>query len=140
MTRYSRCIARSDKITCLKCMIKKRELTAALIGLFVRQKSLASYMKRFGFSNAKTEDLWKVISETSGVKVEKIMNMWTKQKGYPVITVKLKGTTCELEQVCFLKSRKGHCFTMKTGTVNLMLLCRFRPIFCLQHWILMLNG
>lgn len=56
-------------------------------------------MKKFGFSNAKTEDLWSVISETSGVEVNNIMNTWTKQQGYPVITVKLKGSTCEFEQV-----------------------------------------
>ncbi|KAG6397974.1 hypothetical protein SASPL_139424 [Salvia splendens] len=74
------------------------------LGDEIFQKSLASYMKKFGFSNAKTEDLWKVISETSGVEVDKIMNMWTKQKGYPVIAVKLKGTTCEFEQAHFLSS------------------------------------
>ncbi|XP_042022611.1 aminopeptidase M1-like [Salvia splendens] len=74
------------------------------LGDEIFQKSLASYMKKFGFSNAKTEDLWKVISETSGVEVDKIMNMWTKQKGYPIITVKLKGTSCKFEQTHFLSS------------------------------------
>ncbi|XP_057771207.1 aminopeptidase M1-like isoform X2 [Salvia miltiorrhiza] len=74
------------------------------LGDEIFQKSLALYTKKFRFSNAKTEDLWKVIAETSGVEVDKIMNMWTKQKGYPVITAKLKGTTCEFEQTHFLSS------------------------------------
>lgn len=74
------------------------------LGDKIFQKSLGLYMKKFGFSNAKTEDLWSVISETSGVEVNKIMNTWTKQQGYPVITVKLKGSTCEFEQTQFLSS------------------------------------
>ncbi|KAH6793241.1 aminopeptidase M1 [Perilla frutescens var. hirtella] len=74
------------------------------LGDEIFQKSLGSYMKKFGFSTAKTEDLWSVISETSGVEVNKIMDAWTKQKGYPVITVKLKGTACEFEQTHFLSS------------------------------------
>ncbi|XP_073141119.1 aminopeptidase M1-like [Henckelia pumila] len=74
------------------------------LGDDIFQKSLASYMTRYAFKNAKTEDLWDVLSETSGVEVNTMMNMWTKKKGYPVITVKLNGYTLEFEQTQFLYS------------------------------------
>ncbi|KZV34117.1 hypothetical protein F511_42888 [Dorcoceras hygrometricum] len=74
------------------------------LGDDIFQKSLASYMSRYAFKNAKTEDLWEVLSETSGVQVNTMMNKWTKQKGYPVISVKLNGYTLEFEQTQFLYS------------------------------------
>ncbi|KAI3455597.1 hypothetical protein Pfo_012260 [Paulownia fortunei] len=74
------------------------------LGDEIFQKSLGSYMKEYAFRNAKTEDLWSVLSETSGVEVNKIMDTWTKKKGYPVITVKLKDCTLEFEQTQFLSS------------------------------------
>ncbi|PIN22295.1 Puromycin-sensitive aminopeptidase [Handroanthus impetiginosus] len=74
------------------------------LGNDIFQKSLGSYMKKYAYKNAKTEDLWSVLSETSKVEVNKIMNTWTKQKGYPVISVKLNGSTIEFEQTQFLSS------------------------------------
>ncbi|TQD78131.1 hypothetical protein C1H46_036318 [Malus baccata] len=46
-------------------------------------KLLSSYIKRYSGKNAKTEDLWGVLSEESGVKVSEMMDGWTKEKGYP---------------------------------------------------------
>jgi len=46
------------------------------------------------------EDLWAVLEEESGEPVQELMNSWTKQKGYPVISVKLKDQKLEFEQVC----------------------------------------
>lgn len=71
------------------------------ICLFLIQRSLASYVKKYAFKNAKTEDLWCTLSEESGVEVNKLMNTWTKQKGYPVVSVKLKGDMLEFEQVYY---------------------------------------
>ncbi|KAL0904018.1 hypothetical protein M5K25_026087 [Dendrobium thyrsiflorum] len=68
------------------------------------QKSLASYVKRYAFSNAKTEDLWDVLEEGSGEPVKMLMNSWTKQKGYPVVHVTLRDEKLELEQSHFLAS------------------------------------
>ncbi|KAK4479549.1 hypothetical protein RD792_015066 [Penstemon davidsonii] len=68
------------------------------------EKSLASYMKMYAFKNAKTEDLWSVLTETSGVEVSSIMDIWTKQKGYPVISVKLNNSTLKFEQIQFFSS------------------------------------
>ncbi|KAL0323733.1 UNVERIFIED_CONTAM: Aminopeptidase M1 [Sesamum calycinum] len=68
------------------------------------QRALASYIKRHACSNAKTEDLWSVLQEESGEPVNKLMNSWTKQKGYPVVSVKVKDQTLEFEQSQFLLS------------------------------------
>ncbi|CAA6672775.1 unnamed protein product [Spirodela intermedia] len=59
---------------------------------------------QYACSNAKTEDLWSVLEEESGVPVKMLMNSWTKQKGYPVVTVKIKENSLEFEQSQFLSS------------------------------------
>jgi len=61
---------------------------------------LAAYIKRFAYSNAKTEDLWAALEEGSGEPVRTLMHSWTKQQGYPVVSVKLKDGKLQLEQVC----------------------------------------
>lgn len=63
------------------------------------QRSLASYIKKYACSNAKTEDLWAVLEEGSGEPVKKLMNSWTKQKGYPIISIKVKDKKLLFEQV-----------------------------------------
>ncbi|XP_059643545.1 aminopeptidase M1-like isoform X1 [Cornus florida] len=68
------------------------------------QRALASYIKKYACSNAKTEDLWTVLEEESGEPVNKLMNSWTKQKGYPVVSVKVKAQHLEFEQSQFLSS------------------------------------
>ncbi|KAH7681919.1 Peptidase M1 alanine aminopeptidase/leukotriene A4 hydrolase protein [Dioscorea alata] len=74
------------------------------LGADVFQKSLALYIKRFAWSNAKTEDLWAALEEVSGEPVNLIMNSWTKQQGYPVVSVKVNGDSLEFEQSQFLSS------------------------------------
>ncbi|KAF9616987.1 hypothetical protein IFM89_033057 [Coptis chinensis] len=68
------------------------------------QRSLASYIKQYACSNAKTEDLWAVLEKESGEPVNKLMNSWTKQKGYPVVSVSVKGNKLEFDQSQFLSS------------------------------------
>jgi puromycin-sensitive aminopeptidase len=60
---------------------------------------LTSYIKRYAYSNARTEDLWAVLEENTGEPVKNLMMTWTKQQGYPVINAKLKGTYLLIEQV-----------------------------------------
>jgi puromycin-sensitive aminopeptidase len=74
------------------------------LGAETFQKALASYVKKFAYSNAKTEDLWAVLEEESGEPVKKIMSSWTKQKGYPVVSVKKSDGKLELDQTQFLSS------------------------------------
>ncbi|KAF8697371.1 hypothetical protein HU200_035964 [Digitaria exilis] len=62
------------------------------------QKALASYIKKYAYSNAKTEDLWAVLEEESGEPIKDLMTTWTKQQGYPVIYAKINGHYLEVEQ------------------------------------------
>ncbi|XP_030490124.2 aminopeptidase M1 isoform X1 [Cannabis sativa] len=72
------------------------------IGAECFQRSLALYIKRHAFSNAKTEDLWAAIEEESGEPVNMLMSSWTKQTGYPVISIKVKDQKLEIQQSRFL--------------------------------------
>ncbi|KAG4199274.1 hypothetical protein ERO13_A05G137101v2 [Gossypium hirsutum] len=74
------------------------------IGDEIFQKSLSFYIRRYAWSNARTEDLWSVLSEVTGIEVNSMMDSWTKQKGYPVISVKSKDHILEFEQSQFLLS------------------------------------
>jgi len=47
---------------------------------------LASYLRRHSYANATSDDLWTALEEGSGKPVRDIMNSWTKQVGYPVLT------------------------------------------------------
>ncbi|XP_042432854.1 aminopeptidase M1-B-like [Zingiber officinale] len=66
------------------------------------QKSLAAYIKRYSYLNAKTEDLWNVIQEEINEPIGDMMSSWTKQEGYPVINVMLTGNVLEINQSRFL--------------------------------------
>ncbi|OIW17111.1 hypothetical protein TanjilG_26766 [Lupinus angustifolius] len=74
------------------------------LGDVVFQKSLSTYIKRYEARNARTEDLWNVLSEVSSLPINTMMNTWTKQTGYPVIYVELKDHTLEIKQSQFLLS------------------------------------
>ena len=45
------------------------------------------YIKKHAYGNTKTEDLWAALEEASGKPVQKVMDIWTKHVGYPVVTV-----------------------------------------------------
>ncbi|CAI0448373.1 unnamed protein product [Linum tenue] len=67
------------------------------------QRSIASYVRKYAHSNAKTEDLWTALEEGSGKPVSKLMNLWTKQKGYPIVAVSLvEDQKLKFEQSQFL--------------------------------------
>lgn len=74
------------------------------LGAETFQRALASYIKKYACSNAKTEDLWTVLEKESAEPVNMLMNSWTKQQGYPVVSAKVKGQTLEFEQSRFLSS------------------------------------
>ncbi|KAI5391127.1 AP-1 complex subunit mu-1-like [Lathyrus oleraceus] len=69
------------------------------------ERSLASYIKKHACSNSKTEDLWAALEEGSGEPVNKLMTTWTKQQGYPVVSVKVNNQNLEFDQSQFLSSR-----------------------------------
>ncbi|KAH9297886.1 hypothetical protein KI387_029568 [Taxus chinensis] len=92
-----------DAISYLKGASLIRMLESYL-GAQCFQKGLISYIKRYACKNARTEDLWAVLSEESGERVNELMDSWTKQKGYPVVIAKLTDDGLELEQSQYLSS------------------------------------
>uniref|UniRef100_A0A7N2R492 Uncharacterized protein n=1 Tax=Quercus lobata TaxID=97700 RepID=A0A7N2R492_QUELO len=69
--------------------------------------SLSSYIKRYAGKNAKTDDLWGVLPENSGVELNSMMDAWSKKKLFPVISVKSNDNILEFEQSQFLSSGLG---------------------------------
>lgn len=45
------------------------------------------YLTRHQYGNTRTEELWAALEEASGKPIEAVMSTWTKQTGFPVITV-----------------------------------------------------
>lgn len=65
------------------------------------------YLKKFPFQNAKTADFWQAQSEVSKVNVADIMDTWTKQMGYPVLSLSVTPTDAKLTQKRFLLDPKA---------------------------------
>ena len=55
------------------------------LGPEVFQDGLHNYLTKHQYGNARTEDLWNALEESSGKPVTEIMNTWVKQVGYPYI-------------------------------------------------------
>lgn len=51
------------------------------------QKGCQIYLEKFKFKNAKTSDFWESLEEASNQPVKEVMDTWTSQMGYPVVTV-----------------------------------------------------
>uniref|UniRef100_A0A1I8FNQ2 Aminopeptidase n=1 Tax=Macrostomum lignano TaxID=282301 RepID=A0A1I8FNQ2_9PLAT len=54
------------------------------------REGLTRYLKQNKFANASTENLWEALADASGQPVQFVMEGWTKQMGYPVISVASK--------------------------------------------------
>ncbi|MEW6440418.1 MAG: M1 family metallopeptidase [bacterium] len=66
-------------------------MLAAQLGTEALRKGLQIYLTRHAYGNATTEDLWSDLGEASGVPVKAIMDTWTKQTGYPVVSLEQRG-------------------------------------------------
>lgn len=52
-------------------------------------EGLQAYFEKFKYSNASTQDLWAVLETTGVDQLSEFMSLWTKQTGYPVVSVRL---------------------------------------------------
>lgn len=65
------------------------------LGEDIFQKSVSNYLKKHRYSNAAQDDLWNALTQTAqaagilqpNVTVKIIMDTWTLQTGYPLVTV-----------------------------------------------------
>ena len=69
-------------------------------------EGIRRYLKKHAFGNTQTSDLWAALGDASGKSVEKDMEIWTKNVGYPVITVteKKNSKSVHLKQNRFLRT------------------------------------
>ena len=85
------------------CIIKMLE---NYLGEDVFRKGMQHYINSFLYGNARTEDLWKSLEFASKKPIKKIMDSWTKQTGYPIISASLTKDGILLTQEKFLYTRK----------------------------------
>ncbi|KAL2415719.1 Aminopeptidase 2 [Exophiala dermatitidis] len=64
------------------------------------------YIKKHAWGNTKTSDLWDALGDASGKDVAHVMDIWTKNIGYPVVTVteNEKDSTITVKQNRFLRT------------------------------------
>jgi puromycin-sensitive aminopeptidase len=63
------------------------------LGAATFQRGLNRYFSLHQYGNARTKDLWLAMEESSNQPVTSIMNTWTKQMGYPVLSVETRQDT-----------------------------------------------
>lgn len=54
-------------------------------------KGVSNYLKKHKWGNTQTSDLWEALSEASGKDVVKVMDIWTKNVGFPIVHVEETG-------------------------------------------------
>lgn len=65
------------------------------IPYLIHLQGVRAYLKKFQYSNAKTADLWEALSAAAdGKPIGKLMHSWTREMGYPVLTVR-ESTTAD---------------------------------------------
>ena len=62
----------------------------AVVGEECFTRGLRNYMTAFKFGNATTDDLWSAWEAASGKPIKEMMGQWTKQMGFPLITLKVR--------------------------------------------------
>lgn len=65
-------------------------------------KGVSNYLKKHKWGNTKTSDLWEALSEASGKDVVTVMDIWTKNIGFPIISVEEAGKELTFTQHRFL--------------------------------------
>ena len=79
-------------------------MLSAYLGADTFRSGLRRYLERHQYANATTEDLWQALAEESGKPVKQIMDTWTKQTGYPLLSVNMGQGAVELHQTRFFLS------------------------------------
>jgi tricorn protease interacting factor F2/3 len=69
---------------------------------------IRKYLAEYPFSNAKGEDLWIKLEQSSQLPVSRVMRSWVKDPGFPVVKASLRDGGVYLEQErFFLKKKSG---------------------------------
>ncbi len=62
------------------------------------RRGVSTYLDRFRYANARTEDLWEALGEAGGEPIAAMANPWIDRPGHPVIDAALDGATLRLRQ------------------------------------------
>lgn len=89
-----------SKGSCVLRMISK------YLGEQTFMEGIRRYLKKHAYGNTETGDLWAALSDASGKPVEKVMDIWTKNVGYPVVSVteNEQSNSIHVEQHRFLRT------------------------------------
>ncbi|KAK1345105.1 hypothetical protein QTO34_013812 [Cnephaeus nilssonii] len=74
------------------------------------KRGIVHYLQTYSYKNTKNEDLWNSIAshwQQEGLDVKTMMNTWTLQKGFPLITVTVRGRNVHLKQEHYMKGSEG---------------------------------
>ncbi len=80
-------------------------MLAEYIGHDNFRDGLRHYLKKHSYKNTNTIDLWNSFEQISKKPIKEMMNSWTKETGYPLVTLKSKGEEWEVNQERFFSSR-----------------------------------
>eukprot|EP00455_Lapot_gusevi_P042990 TRINITY_DN5178_c0_g1_i4.p1 TRINITY_DN5178_c0_g1~~TRINITY_DN5178_c0_g1_i4.p1 ORF type:complete len:890 (-),score=225.50 TRINITY_DN5178_c0_g1_i4:74-2743(-) len=89
----------------------------AHLGADVFQQALHLYLLKHAYSNAVTEDLWACMTEVSGVDVKSLMDPWTKETGFPLLSVTLQDNQLVFRQHRFFASALSSDDSMSSSTL-----------------------
>ena len=89
-----------SKGSCVIRMISK------YLGEDVFMEGIRRYLKKHAYGNTTTEDLWESLSDASGKDVVRVADIWTKNVGYPVVSVTEDSTNSSIhvQQNRFLRT------------------------------------
>lgn len=88
-----------SKGSCVLRMISK------YLGEDTFMEGIRRYLRKHAYGNTQTGDLWAALADASGKDVEKVMTTWTKNIGFPVVTVTEDGSdSIHVKQNRFLRT------------------------------------
>lgn len=76
------------------------------VGSDIFYSSVTKYLNKFAYKNAETADLFDILQDMVGKKINinAIMDTWTRQMGFPVVNVVKHNSTYTLAQKRFLSN------------------------------------
>jgi len=78
------------------------------IGPDAFREGIRRFLTEFPYSNARGEDLWEILGQSSGLPVSDVMRSWITKPGFPVLKVSYRGNAAHFEQErLFIKRPKG---------------------------------
>lgn len=87
---------------------------AGFIGDKAFRDGLRYYLKKHSYKNTQTLHLWQAFEKTSKQKVKKFMDTWTKEPGYPLVSIDRKDEKVVLRQKRFFAHQQHQKNTKST--------------------------